>query len=219
MRKVVVSAALAVCCVIGVQAQALDPAAPANAASAPADPLDFEWRFTASSVSSDTEPQLQGEAAAFGLGIRATWRSRTRKYLAYDIDLLMLNREYSTTVLAPPWGTVDDRMTLTTGVLSGGVRLTYPAESATQVYGLGGLAWISNTLTATGSIIGLPAYMDETDSELSFYYGAGVRFVQGDFNVFVEYRYLENEGDFGSFYADNVDISPNMVGLGLGVSF
>lgn len=177
-------------------------------------------RLYVGSFNADGNPgKLEDERHNFTLGIGGSFNLPKTDHLSFDLEFWMTQREYDTTVQAPLFGTIDDRMTLNTMAVLLGVRGFYPADSRFRIYGTGGLGMFFSKLTATGQQLGFPGEIEDKDQSMGLHAGGGAEMDLGDWIIGVDYRRWFVKGSFDKFGASNVDIGGDFIGASIGMHF
>ncbi len=177
-------------------------------------------RFYLGSFDTEDNPgKLENENHKFTLGFGASFKLPKRKHFSFDLEFWMTERKYDTTIQAPLFSTISDRMTLQTMALLFGIRGFYPSDSRFRIYGTGGIGLYKSELSVWGSTLGFPGTIEDDDHSLGLHAGAGLELDTGDWVLGVDYRHWIVEGSFGEFGADNVDIGGDYIGISLGKHF
>ena len=189
--------------------------------SQPADEGKRFWsRLYLGSFDGEENPgKLENESGGLTLGGGISVRLPKTKYLSFDLEFWMTERDYDTTVPAPAFSVIDERMTLSTGALLFGVRGFYPSGSRFRVYGTAGIGLYKSELSVWGSTFGFPGTIEDDDTSLGFHAGGGLEVGIGSFVLGADYRRWFLKGSFGTFGADNVDIGGDYIGVSFGLSF
>jgi len=177
-------------------------------------------RFYLGSFNAEENPgKLENENRSFTLGVGASFKLPKRKHFSFDLEFWWTERDYDTTIQAPLFSTISDRMTLQTMALLFGIRGFYPSDGRFRIYGTGGIGIYKSELSVWGSTLGFPGTIEDGDQSLGLHAGAGLELDVGDWILGVDYRHWIVEGSFATFGADNVDIGGNYIGISLGKHF
>jgi hypothetical protein len=175
--------------------------------------------FYLGAFKSADEPQFKGLRAQYSLGAGLSADLNKIPYLALDLEFFGFHREFDTTVNAPLFGTIDNDMSADTFAMLFGARAFYPVESSFRIYACAGFGYFKTTLLATGSTLGLPGNMEESSSSLELYYGAGISYNFNPWALSLDYRRVNLDASFGSFYVDNADLGGDALMIGFSYSF
>lgn len=173
--------------------------------------------FFIGSIETDTsESVLGGEATVINLGFGVRQDFVDYDHLGFDFDVLILTREYDTTIAAPPFSTISDEMTLDTFAITAGVRGFIPEESRFRAFATIGLGLYFNKLHVTGSTFGLPGTIEDDDTEMNLFYAAGIEYISTEYSFQLQYRDMPIDGGFPSFNVPGTDIGGSMWLFGFG---
>lgn len=170
-------------------------------------------------LDSASESQFVGIRAEYALGLGLSGALNNYPYLALDVELFGAHREFDTPVSAPLFGSVDNDTALDTTALLFGIRASYPAQGKLRAYASAGLGFFNNKMLVTGSVVGLPASLEQTDNTLDIYLGAGASYLFGKWGLSLDYRHYDVDGSFSDFYISNADLGGDMLLLGLAFAF
>jgi len=189
----------------------------------PADPF-FKAGGMAANVyagwlDSASESQFAGIRAEYALGLGLSAALNNYPYLSLDVELFGAHREFDTPVSAPILGTVDNDTSLDTTALLFGVRAFYPAQGKLRAYASAGLGFFNSKMYVSGSVIGLPASLEQTDNALDIYWGAGASYLFGKWGLSLDYRHFDVDGSFSDFNISNADLGGDMLLIGLVFTF
>jgi len=138
---------------------------------------------------------------------------RYSKNLSFDVDLWAADQRVDTpsNVVAPFFGTVDGRSTISTGAISVVAKLVWPIGRFEPYVGAGGGLFFSK-LYITGSVFGVPASHEETDTSLGGLLLGGVDFwVAQNWAVGAEFRHVSVKANFGGVIPGDVNVGGNSV--------
>ena len=154
------------------------------------------------------DSQLVNLESRYAGGVSAGVDFNRPRYLGIDIELLSISQKYDTpTSLVPPvFGTIDHNTSIDTTALLLGVRGFYQLESRLSFYGVFGLGYYRTLMEVRGSTVGLPAKLEETDTSIELYYGAGASYMFGNWGVSLNYRHITLNSSFGDFNVTNADL-------------
>ena len=176
-------------------------------------------RFYLGSFNAEDNPgKLENENRSFTLGVGASFKLPRGKHFSFDLEFWWTERDYDTTIQAPLFSTISDRMTLQTMALLFGIRGFYPSDGRFRIYGTGGIGIYKSELSV-GESWGFLGTIEDEDQSLGLHAGAGLELDVGDWILGVDYRHWIVEGSFATFGADNVDIGGNYIGISLGKRF
>lgn len=177
-------------------------------------PDSFALGFYGGNFAVDDEPQFANihNEYAFGAGISADFTHYPM--LALDVEVYFINRDYDTSIGPPLWGTIDEDTSIETNAALVGGRLFYPVIPPFRAYVSAGLGYFQSRLVVFGSLFGFPGIYEDTDSDISFYYGAGVSYMFGDWGLSLDYRYFDISGSFDGFNIDNANVGGRLYLVG-----
>lgn len=207
---------LVACCFVAT-AQAQDPAfsvsgseTSAAPASDPATQPLFSSRWSlgvfGGNFVADHEPQFTSLRNEYAFGFGVYGMLDRYPWLGLDFEAFYANRDYETSVGAPLWGTLDNDTSVQTSALLLGTRVLYPTDRAFNVYASAGLGYFYTRMIVYGSLFGFPGTYEDTDYSFEVYYGAGVRYLFGNWGLSFDYRHFNLSGDFGGFNISNANI-------------
>ncbi len=174
-------------------------------------------QFFIGSIETDTsESVLGGESTILNLGFGVHQDFIDYDHLGFDFDVLMLIREYDTTIAAPPFSSISDEMTLDTFAITAGVRGFIPEESRFRAFATIGLGLYFNKLHVTGSTFGLPGSIEDDDTEMNLFYAVGIEYISTEYSFQLQYRDMPIDGGFPTFNVPSTDIGGSMWLLGFG---
>lgn len=178
------------------------------------------WRLYLGAFEGEENPEkLENESGGFTFGGGLSIKLPKTKHLSFDLEFWITERDYDTTIPAPSFSVIDERMTLTTGALLFGLRGFYPSGGPFRVYGTGGIGLYKSVLSVWGSTLGLPGTIEDEDMSFGLHAGGGLEVVIGSFFLGADYRHWFLEGSFGTFGTGNVDIGGDYIGISFGLSF
>lgn len=147
--------------------------------------------------------QLSGQDAKFATFFSGGYRASP--HVAVEADLLYWRQQVDTPASIPLAG-ADARTDLDTSGIGALVKFYLPLDSI-DVYAGGGLGFYTSTLNVRGTFLGLPAEIDESDTNVGFQVVAGADvFVSRRISVGMEYRWVNIEANFDPFVAGDVDM-------------
>ncbi|KPJ63569.1 hypothetical protein AMJ44_14275 [candidate division WOR-1 bacterium DG_54_3] len=163
--------------------------------------------------------KLENESGGFTFGGGISVKLPKRKHFSFDLEFWMTERDYDTTIPAPMFSVIDERMTLSTDALLIGVGGFYPPAGRFRVHGTAGIGLYKSVLSVWGSTLGLPGVIEDEEVSLGFHAGGGLEVSIGPYVLGADYRRWYLEGSFGTFGAHNVDIGGDYIGVTFGLSF
>jgi opacity protein-like surface antigen len=136
---------------------------------------------------------------------------RVSKNLSFEVDAWGADQRIDTpaTISAPFLGTVDSRARISTAAISAIAKLSFPIDRFEPYVGAGGGLFYSK-LHITGTVLGAPASVDETDTNFGGLVLGGVNFqISKNWAVGAEFRRVAVKANFGNVIPGDVEVGGN----------
>jgi len=167
----------------------------------------------------DNPGQLVHETHKYTLGVGAGLEPASWGPYGLTFEFWASAHNYDSTVSGSLFGTVDERMELRTAALLFGPTVTTPPKFPLRAYATAGLGFFRHQLYASGSVIGLPASLEEDEKNLAPYFGGGLVWQLKPLRLSIDYRRWEVDASFNDFGVTGVDLDGELWAAGLGFAF
>jgi opacity protein-like surface antigen len=158
----------------------------------------------------ESNPQLANQDGDFGLTISGGYR--LSPYVALEADALLTHQDFDTpaTIPAPFLGTVDSRADLYTNGIGVLVKFILPLNRL-ELYAGAGLGAYVTTLRVEGTVLGVPAELEDDDTDVGYQVLAGADlFVSRYVSVGLEYRRFKLDANFGALVPGKLDVGGDL---------
>ena len=169
------------------------------------------FSFGLGGFSPASSEELKNQSGQYSVLVGGEYRYS--KNLSFDVDLWAADQRIDTpsNVVAPFFGTVDGRATISTGAISFVAKLVWPMDRFEPYIGAGGGLFFSR-LYISGSVFGMPASHEETDTSLGGLLLGGVDiWVAQNWAIGAEFRHVSVKANFGNVIPGDVNVGGNSV--------
>ena len=161
---------------------------------------------------------LESPSSNIAIGLTSSSQSRQFPYLAFDLELWLLQSEYTNTLPPPLFVSLNDEMELETLAISVGARILYPYDTPYRFYISGGYGYFHSRMRVYANVLGIPGYYEDTSTTFAPYIGAGLNYNLGYRQTLeIFYRKWTPDGDFSTFSIPETNLGGETIGIGFGV--
>jgi len=165
-------------------------------------------------------PGLVHETEKYTIGLGVGLEPANWGPFGFAFDLWGSEHKYDSTIGGPIlFGSVDDRMKLTTTAFQFGPTLTTSADFPLRAYATAGLGFYHHKLYVSGSVFGLPASIEDEERSFVPHLGGGVSLQIRHLRLSVDYRTWKVDGSFDEFGVTDVDLDGELWAAGIGFAF
>ena len=150
--------------------------------------------------------QLSGQDAKFATFFGGGYRASPN--ISVEAEVLYWRQQADTPATISPavLTTADTRTDLDTSGLGALIKFYLPLDSV-DLYAGGGLGFYSSTLNVKGTVSGLSAQVDKSETNVGYQLVAGADiFVSRKISVGMEYRWMKIEANFEPYITGDVDM-------------
>lgn len=158
----------------------------------------------------ESNPQLANQDGDFGLAISGGYR--LSPHVAIEADAMLTHQDFDTptTIPAPFLGTVDSRSDLYTNGLGVLAKFILPLDRV-ELYAGAGIGFYATTLRVEGTVLGVPAELEDDDTDVGYQAVAGADFfVSRHVSVGFEYRRFKLDANFGALIPGTLDMGGDL---------
>lgn len=180
----------------------------------------YFW-FSIGNFTENRESQFQNprDQASWAFSASGLFSESDSYQIGLDLELRYLSRKVDTTIPPPLLGTIYNDTDIDTYVVALGLRGITPAHASLQAYISGGLAYYQSHMFVYGQQLGFPGKIDDQDSQINFYFGAGFMWQPSSLSLAIDVRQFMHSASFGTFNINDADLGGRSVVLSIGSSW